>query len=412
MPTRRLRLLAVLMASGLLFAAVVAETSGKLSSGNPSAEPPTQPILPNGPEPLLAGVFAAIEQSRIDQALKQTEQLIATYPNFRLAHLIKGDLLLARTQPLTDFGQGGHDRGRGKVDDLREEAIARLRGYHSKPPADLVPRYLLEMPPEQKYAIVVDAQRSRLYLYRNDQGVPRLAADYYITQGKLGADKYREGDKRTPIGVYHVTDSLSPGKLGDFYGNGAFPIDYPNAWDQQQGRKGHGIWLHGTPSDTFSRPPKASDGCVVLANPDLGELAKYLQIGLTPVIISDAVEWRSPEDWRKEREALQTAIESWRQDWESRDVDRYAQHYAREFSAGQQNLAVWLAQKRRVNADKTWVKIAINDLSILLSPGKDNYAVITFEQDYRSSNATSRMKKRQYWTRQDGRWKIIAEVAA
>ncbi len=45
---------------------------------------------------------------------------------------------------------------------------------------------------------------------------------------------------------------------------------------------GHGIWLHGTPSDTFSRPPKASDGCVVLANTDLDALAKNLQIGTDP----------------------------------------------------------------------------------------------------------------------------------
>lgn len=45
------------------------------------------------------------------------------------------------------------------------------------------------------------------------------------------------------------------------------------------GRNGYGIWLHGTPSDTFSRPPRTSDGCVVLANTDLDEIARRLQVG-------------------------------------------------------------------------------------------------------------------------------------
>ena len=120
--------------------------------------------------------------------------------------------------------------------------------------------------------------------------------------------------------VYHVTSSLPLKKLGDFYGTGAFPINYPNEWDKRQGRNGHGIWLHGTPSDTFSRPPKASDGCVVLANTDLDALAKNLQIGLTPVIISNSIEWLSLDDWQNERSALNNKINEWRSDWESKDI--------------------------------------------------------------------------------------------
>ena len=158
-------------------------------------------------------------------------------------------------------------------------------------------------------AIVVDTQKSRLYLYQNDNGRPRFVADYYISHGKLGAEKMREGDKKTPVGVYHVTSSLSPKKVGDFYGTGAFPINYPNEWDKRQGRNGHGIWLHGTPSDTFSRPPKASDGCVILSNVDLDSLAKNLQIGLTPVIISNSVEWLTLDDWQSERSTLNNKIE-------------------------------------------------------------------------------------------------------
>jgi murein L,D-transpeptidase YafK len=366
----------------------------------------------SGPEPLLARIFEQIEQNRWEAALGETEALLKAYPNFRLGHLIKGDLLLARTRPLKRFGEGGAQAAAEQVADLREEAIARLRAYRTKPASNEVPRYLLQLRPDQKHAVVVDTQKARLYLYQNDNGTPRFVADYYITHGKLGADKLKEGDKKTPIGVYHVTSTIPRQKLTDFYGSGAFPINYPNEWDKKQGKNGHGIWLHGTPSDTFSRPPKASDGCVVLANADLDALAKNLQIGSTPVIISNSIEWLSLDDWQSERQALLTMIDEWRRDWESLDTDRYARHYSRSFSNGGKGVADWIAQKKKINAGKQWVKVETRNISMFRNPGKDEYVVVTFEQDYQSSNLSNRMQKRQYWIKEDGRWKIVSEDAA
>ena len=43
--------------------------------------------------------------------------------------------------------------------------------------------------------------------------------------------------------------------------------------------------------------------------------------------------------------------------------------------------------------------------------GKEEYVVVTFEQDYRSNNLANVMKKRQYWIKEDGRWKIVHEGA-
>jgi murein L,D-transpeptidase YafK len=369
----------------------------------------------SGPEPLLAQVFLLIEKNRWEAALEQTEMMLKAYPNFRLGHLVKGDLLLARTRPLQSFGEGGTKQAVDQVADLREEAIARLRAYRDRPRDNAVPRYLLQMRPDQKHAVVVDTQKARLYLYQNDpngSGPPRFVADYYISHGKLGAEKLREGDKKTPIGVYHVTSSVPRQKLTDFYGSGAFPINYPNEWDKKQGRNGYGIWLHGTPSDTFSRPPKASDGCVVLANADLDALAKNLQVGLTPVIISNSIEWLSLDDWQAERKSLLAMIDEWRRDWESLDIDRYARHYARQFSSDGKGVDNWIDHKRRVNAGKQWIKVQTHNISMFRDPGKDDYVVVTFEQDYQSSNLSNRMQKRQYWIKEDGRWKIVSEDAA
>jgi len=366
----------------------------------------------SGPEPILARVFEQIEQHRWEAALKDTEALVKAYPNFRLGHLVRGDLLLARTRPLQSFGEGGAQNAVEQVADLREEAIARLRAYQNRPGETQVPRYLMQLRPDQKHAVVVDTQKARLYLYQNDNGTPRFVADYYITHGKLGADKLKEGDKKTPVGVYHVTSTIPRQKLTDFYGSGAFPINYPNEWDKKKGRNGHGIWLHGTPSDTFSRPPKASDGCVVLANTDLDALAKNLQIGTTPVIISNSIEWLSLDDWQAERKALLGMIDEWRRDWESLDVGRYARHYARDFVSDGKNLDAWLANKRKVNAGKQWIKVTTHNISMFRNPGKDEYVVVTFEQDYQSSNLSNRMQKRQYWIKDGGRWKIAFEDAA
>lgn len=371
-------------------------------------------VSDSGPEEALTRIFAEIEGNRLSNALQLTENLLRQHPNYRLAHLIKGDLLLARKQPINTFG-ALTDAPADKVADLRAEAIARLAAYREKPPADFVPRYLLQMQPDQRFAIVVDTKRSRLYLYENDLkngGQPRFVADYYVTQGKLGAEKLAEGDKKTPVGVYHVTANLPRQKLADLYGNGAFPLNYPNEWDKRQGRGGSGIWLHGTPSDTFARPPRASDGCVVLTNQDLDVVAKNLQVGLTPVIISNSVEWLSLDDWAKERSELNNSIDSWRADWESRDTERYLTHYSKRFKAGEQDFAEFSAQKKQVNAGKEWIKLKIDNLSVFRNPGKEEVVVVTFDQDYRSNNLNNQMKKRQYWLREGDQWKIIYEGSA
>ena len=384
--------------------AVLLASAPLLAFGAGSAAP--QPG--SDPDAALGAVFKDIERGRLPDALEKVDSLIQRYPNFRLAHLIRGDLLLARSRPLPSFG-GSPDAPADKLADLREEAVARLKAYRNRPPNNYVPRYLLQMEAEQKYAVVVDTQKARLYIYQNDNGRPRFVADYYISHGKLGAEKSREGDKRTPVGVYHVTANLPRQKLSDFYGNGAFPINYPNEWDRQQGRDGHGIWLHGTPSDTYSRPPKASDGCVVLTNRDLDALSGYLQIGLTPVIISNTIEWLSLDDWAAERTALNRQIEAWRKDWESRDVARYLSHYSKNFRNSEGGIERWSEQKRLVNASKNWIKVELGKLSVFRNPGKEDLVVVTFEQDYRSNNLSNVLKKRQYWQKEGRHWKIVYE---
>lgn len=361
------------------------------------------------PEEMLVKALIEVSENRIGSALDQIESLLSVSPNFRLAQLVKGDLLLARSRPIDTVGGGAPSNN--EATELRAEAKARLARYAFQPSADLAPKYILELPQSQKYALVLDSSKSTLFVFENDGNNLRYVADYYMSVGKNGTDKLREGDKRTPLGVYHVTRKLTPEKLTDFYGAGAFPINYPNEWDRIRGRDGYGIWLHGTPFDTYSRPPRASDGCVVLTNEDMTALDQYVVPGSTPVIITESIEWTPRREAKHARRILASHLEQWRRDWESRTTTDYLQHYSNRFSANGTNLEQWSTRKRRVNAAKTWIKVGISELSIILYPGDSSLAVVSFKQDYASSNLVNKMRKRQYWVREGDSWKILYEGA-
>ena len=357
----------------------------------------------------LAKSLQAVRNNHLDVALNEVDSLLKINPNFKLAQLVRGDLLLARSKPISNFGDAPN-APRDKVQDLREEANARLQRVQQQQPI-AVPKYLWQLSPKQRYAVVVDTDKSTLYLFENVNGEPRYVSDFYISVGKKGADKVSEGDQRTPLGVYFVNSHLTKDKLTDFYGSDAYPLSYPNEWDKREGRDGHGIWLHGTPSDTYSRPPRASNGCVVLANNDLKDLGIHLQIGVTPVIIASKIDWSDEAD-RTERAELQKTIEQWRSDWASRNTEAYLTHYAHDFSTGSMNLPAFAEQKRLVNSGKTWIKVKMSNVSIFPYPSQPNLVVVNFEQDYDSNNLSNHMNKRQYWMKRDGRWQIVYEGAA
>ena len=399
--------------------ALVASTrTGQAVSTTPAVALPSMSGLNAGPEAQLYKTLNEVGNKRLDLAVAEVDKIITAYPNFRLAHLIKGDLLLARARPLTTVGNAP-GAPRDRLEDLREEARARLARIQNPRPVGMVPRYLVQMQPEQQYALVVDTTKSTLYVFENRGGEARYVADYYVTIGKNGTDKAKEGDKKTPLGVYHVTGVMSREKLAaaygrqsELYGIGALPLSYPNEWDRRQGRDGNGIWLHGVPFDTYSRPPRASDGCVALTNEDFEIVAKYAKAGVTPVIIAQSIDWVSPGAEKDVRGQLAQSVEGWRRDWESRDTDKYLSHYAPEFTSGKMDLPAWAEQKRGVNAGKTWIRLKIDKLSYFLYPGREDLAVVTFDQDYASSNLSNQMRKRQYWIRERGAWRILYEGAA
>jgi murein L,D-transpeptidase YafK len=387
----------------LLLAFVVA-TPMALADG--ASAPSSQPSSQSEVEAALVRAIMLLRESGLKSALAEIEQIVSKAPNFRLGHLIKGDILMAYSGNPVAFGPVSSTAS--GIAPLQHEARVRLQRFLDAPPPDFLPQPLLQLSAWQEHAVLIDTSRSRLYVFANDNGRPRYVTDFYISVGKNGVDKQREGDQRTPIGAYTITSSKE--KLPDFYGAGAFPISYPNDWDVRHGRNGHGIWLHGTPSETYSRPPLATDGCVVLTNDDLARLTRYVDVGRTPVVISHRIDWQAPERWNLDRATFMASFEKWRADWESNQVDAYLGHYSPRFSSDGKGLAAWTAHKRKVAAGKSWIKVSVPTMSAVAYPGVDTeMMMVTFEQDYRSNNLSNRTFKRQYWIREGDAWRILHE---
>jgi murein L,D-transpeptidase YafK len=369
-------------------------------------------IATNLAERLLVKGLLEISEGKTKQALNTIDQLIQSVPNFKLAYLVRGDLLMAQAKYLQSFGSADNNPTEA-INDLQDEARARIERYLSKQVKDKQPNLLLAPNEQQKYLIVVDTSKSRLYLYRNEAAQLKYVADYYITVGKNGVIKQVEGDKRTPIGVYFARAKLNK-PLPDLYGEGAYPLNYPNEWDKENKKGGSGIWLHGTPSHTYSRPPRASDGCVVLSNQDLKSLEPFLQSGKTPVVIVNNLEWldNNSNSHVTQKKELSSAIDEWLNDWRAQNTEQYLSHYSKDFSSDGINFQKWAEHKQRVQASKPNVEISVSDISMFSYPDSEKKLVLVdFVQDYKSATLKNRMQKRQYWIQENKRWKIIYESA-
>jgi len=371
----------------------------------------TQESLSTRSETLLMSALENIAQSRIDEALIELEILKSINPKFGLAQLVYADLLMAKNQRITNFGNS-HKIDNEKINALRDEILARWNYYKSPIDKTLIPSSLIQLSDIQDYVLIVDQSRHRMFLYKNQDGIPVYVDDFYVTIGKKGTGKIFEGDQKTPLGVYFVTSFIESGELPDLYGDGAFPINYPNIWDKRNGRTGTGIWLHGTPSAVFSRPPQDSDGCVIISNDDLKSLAPYVAVGqTTPLIIANEIKWETRAEWRERQKSFYSYLEQWRKDWESRDVDLYLSHYSKDYEGLGKNYESWARHKRRVNPSKSFIKVNLDNTSIFVYPnGTAPIMVITFMQNYSSDSFKRAFRKRQYWKmEEDGNWRIIFE---
>ena len=273
------------------------------------------------------------------------------------------------------------------------------------------PRGILKLSSDQRYVVWVELERGRLNLLEQQpDGSLEVRKVMPVSIGKNGIGKEVEGDKLTPVGVYRLTSFLADSTLDDFYGNGAYPMNYPNAHDRLLKRTGHGIWLHGLPKSMDERPLMDSDGCVVVDNDSLLALADFIDTGTTPIVLSRGdIQWTDIKRIEQHESQLSTAFEAWRQDWADIDNEGYLSHYAEHFSDLRRNKAEWSAYKVMVNNAKSFIQVKTSNISFIADPRDHNLVSVRFYQDYRSSNHDWTGWKEQLWQNTAQGWKIIYE---
>jgi hypothetical protein len=332
----------------------------------------------------LIAIYQLVAQGQLREALRRSGALTERYPNFALAHLLHGDLLQAEAGQLQHFADApvapGNAAQLARLAALVSEARKRLRAYAQAPAPGLVPSNFVALAPGVKHAILVDTSLSRLYLFRQAaNGALQLEANYYITQGKLGADKQKAGDMRTPLGIYFITREVGRRWLNAIYGAGAMPLNYPNAWDRLLGRTGGGIWLHGVPPVSYARTPLDSDGCVVLSNPDIESLMARIEPGATPVVITSRVQWFTPAQITAQRARVQSLL---------------ARAAASEASASASTTAA---------TDRPRDRSELAGATVLYYQGAHEQLVVQYPGQQQSKPITYR----DYWAKQNGQWRLF-----
>ncbi len=361
-------------------------------------------------EARLIAVYRLIGQGDGAGALAEAEKLARDYPTFQLGQLVYGDLLALRVRPVRMLGDIPDDSSRDApaLAALRHESAMRLKALRERPPAGTVPSQFVQIAGSSRHAIAVDASRSRLYLFENGPQGLTLLADYYISVGKSGIEKSLEGDMRTPLGVYYITGNLNPRSLKAFYGAGALPINYPNPYDLRRGKTGSGIWLHGTPNEQFSRAPLSTDGCVVIANPDLRRILRTVEPRATPVVIAERLNWVAPPAAKSAAQGFESAFAAWRTAKSGGDLVRTIGYYTSDFNSYGKTLTDWTAVVQQDMARAKGQPLQTKDLTFLRwQDGSSETMVVTFGEV--PEGAKTGPVRRQYWLQQGGQWKIFFE---
>ena len=406
-----LRAAPLLLAAAFLAGSSLADAKSK-RKGTRSREQVAAPaaVQDGAAEARLIEIYRLVGQARNREALGKAEKLVREFPNFQLAQLIYGDLLSSQARPIRMLGDVPDTAARaaaGVLDDLRSESQMRIKALTERPPAGAVPSQFLTLSTRSKHAIAVDTSRARLYLFENGPSGLRLIADYYVSVGKLGIEKVTEGDLRTPLGVYYITNTLDPRTLKDFYGAGALPINYPNPYDRKRGKTGGGIWLHGSPPSQFSRAPKSTDGCVALSNPDLERIMRTVEIRSTPVVIAQRLDWVAPLSLRANAKAFDDVLQAWSSAKSSGNLERTLSFYSADFTSYGKTLAEWKPSLKEELARLRGRELQLKDLSLLSWKDSTDIMVVTFGEV--PNGAASGATRRQYWLRQLGQWKIFFE---
>lgn len=277
------------------------------------------------------------------------------------------------------------------------------------------------------YMIIVanKALHTLFVLQKNHKKNWKTIRAYFMAIGAQQGQKVTAGDKRTPEGLYVITERKERYHLSSIYGPLAYVLDYPNAADLAAGRTGTGIWIHGTENDTV---PFETKGCLEMNNAELSELSTLLRSGKgTPVLIINDSNLKDPlkiidtvqislkrQEYFKSLKVVDTVfvrfMTDWQDAWESRDIDRYGNYYFQaRFNAQGMSWDGW--KEKKIKTFQLYDTINVTYSKLAVSDTTDSSAVLRFSQVYETEKVRFQNNKQLNLEKEQGMWKITREAA-
>ncbi len=277
---------------------------------------------------------------------------------------------------------------------------------------EAVPAYLLELPESVSEVLIADTETATLHRFgQTASGIVKID-QRYMSIGQNGIRKERAWDRKTPLGVYFITEQLDTSNLDAKYGIAAYSLDYPNAWDRYKQRSGGGIWLHGVDQNGSKRPARDTDGCLALPNNELMSLAGTLKPLVTPVIVARELIWSTPDEVENTRIELRIVLELWRQSLEASDLLTYLSLYSNEFRHRGMDKEAWASYRLGVFDARKLESVNLKNVLLIADPEEPGLHLSRFTQEFVTDDGTVTITKRLYWLRrQDNFWQIVAEDA-
>jgi murein L,D-transpeptidase YafK len=278
--------------------------------------------------------------------------------------------------------------------------------------AERVPAWLIEMPDTVSDILVADTSSATMYRFaRAGNGIVKVD-QRYMSIGLNGAGKQRAWDRRTPLGVYFITERLDTTRLHDKYGVAAFPLDYPNAWDRFNERTGDGIWIHGVDARHPDRPPLDTDGCLSLPNDELLKLADLLKPLVTPLIVTREMNWVPATNVERLRLEFRQVLDRWRSSQERGDLVAYLSLYADDFRYRDMDRSEWSSYRLNVFEARRLDSVRLSDIMLVADPEAAGLYLSRFTQVLSTPEGDVRTTRRLYWRRDAAAgWQIVAEDA-
>jgi len=317
-----------------------------------------------------------------------------------------------------------------------------------------------------KYIIVVDKFYKAMYILKQGNKKWGVIKTYPIAMGENDGRKQREGDKKTPEGLYFIVEKKVKRELDEIYGPHAFVLNYPNKRDITEGRGGSGIWVHGASENTV---PPYSRGCISMHNLYIKDLYTIIGDGLlTPVFIvneniSDFRNLINLEETFKERAEVaeefgidefgrrtnkanvrklpdvemipvtlnnarpqaaantrQTSqnsqeiirlVNGWAAAWSSKNIENYQSFYdTRNFFSDGQSWKEFKVRKQGTFALYNNISVSVENINVISV--SDSIVSVEFVQHYVTESAARvSFKRLGFLKQQDNSWKIISEAA-